>query len=192
MRTCLRWGFAILAAAALLVGTSEAKTFRWASQGDILTFDPDSQNESFNNLFNMHVYDSLVMYDKTFQVVPQLAVKWSNPEPTRWRFELRPNVKFHEGQPLTADDVVFSIKRAQAPTSLMKAYGAGIADVKKVNDLTVDIITTGPAPVLLRQLTDIRIMNKKWCEEHKVEQPQNYVAMRTGPVRSYSSRAKRT
>jgi peptide/nickel transport system substrate-binding protein len=167
---------ALLALAVAFAGSVEAKTLRWASQGDILTFDPDAQNEAFNNLFNMHVYESLVMYDKEFKVVPQLAVKWSNPEPTRWRFELRPNVKFHEGQPFTADDVVFSIKRVMSPNSLMKTYATGITDVKKVNDLTVDIITSGPTPVLLRQLVDVRIMNLKWCQEHKVEAVQNYLA----------------
>ena len=170
---------------------AECKTIRWASQGDILTFDPHSQNEGLNNTFSSYVYEALLTYDKQFKLEANLAVKWTQLEPTRWRFELRPNVKFHDGSAFTADDVVFSIERALAPTSNFKAYTQGIASAKKVNDLTVDIITQGPNPVLLRQLTEVRMMSKAWCEKHKVTQPQNYVqkeetyaarnAMGTGP-----------
>jgi peptide/nickel transport system substrate-binding protein len=162
---------------ALVIGAPlHAATFRWASQGDVLTVDPYAQNESFNNTFNSYVYESLVMYDKKFDVVPQLATKWEQVSPTQWRFHLRPNVKFQEGEPLTADDVVFSINRQNSKRSMMKAYLAGIAGAKKVDDLTVDIMTHGPAPVLLRQLTDVRIMSKAWCEKHNVVEVQDYLA----------------
>ncbi|HEX6138243.1 MAG TPA: ABC transporter substrate-binding protein [Casimicrobiaceae bacterium] len=165
------------AVAALLVAApSGAKTLRWASQGDVLTFDPFAQNESFNNTFNSYVYESLVMYDKKFNVVPQLATKWEQISPTQWRFHLRPNVKFHEGEALTADDVVFSIARQNSKRSMTKAYLAGVVEAKKVDPLTVDIITIGAAPVLLRQLTDVRIMSKAWCEKHNVVEVQDYLA----------------
>src|SRR5512142_2107747 len=118
---------------ALLLGAPlSAKTFRWASQGDVLTFDPFAQNESFNNTFNSYVYESLVQYDKKFDIVPQLATKWEQVSPTQWRFHLRPNVHFHEGEPLTADDVVFSINRQNSKRSMTKAYLAGVSEAKKV------------------------------------------------------------
>jgi peptide/nickel transport system substrate-binding protein len=167
---------AVLLGALVIGAPLHAATFRWASQGDVLTFDPYAQNESFNNTFNSYVYESLVMYDKKFDVVPQLATKWEQVSPTQWRFHLRPNVKFQEGEPLTADDVVFSINRQNSKRSMMKAYLAGIAGAKKVDDLTVDIMTDGPAPVLLRQLTDVRIMSKAWCEKHNVVEVQDYLA----------------
>jgi peptide/nickel transport system substrate-binding protein len=167
---------AVMLAALVLGAPAHAKTLRWASQGDVLTFDPFAQNESFNNTFNSYVYESLVMYDKKFNVVPQLATKWEEVSPTQWRFHLRPNVKFHEGEPFTADDVVFSIHRQNSKRSMTKAYLAGVVDAKKVDDLTVDIITSGPAPVLLRQLTDVRIMSKAWCEKHNVVEVQDYLA----------------
>ena len=90
------------------------------------------------------------------------------------RFKLRPNVKFHEGEPFTADDVVFSIQRALADTSNFKPYLAGVKEAKKVDDLTVDIITDGPAPVLVPQLTEVRIMSKSWCVKHNVTKPQDF------------------
>ena len=176
MRTGLKLCIAALFAASLLSAPAYAKTFRWASQGDVLTFDPDAQNESFNNTFSSYVYDALVQYDKKFEVVPMLAQKWEQMGPTQWRFHLRSGVKFHEGEPLTADDVVFSFKRQMSKKSMMKAYMSGIVDVKKVDDLTFDIITDGPAPVLLRQLTDVRIMSKAWCEKHNVVEVQDYLS----------------
>jgi peptide/nickel transport system substrate-binding protein len=176
MRPGLKIGFAAACAAVLLVAPCDAKTLRWASQGDVLTFDPFAQNESFNNTFNSYVYESLVMYDKKFEVVPQLATKWEQISPTQWRFHLRPNVKFQEGEPLTADDVVFSINRQNSKRSMTKAYLAGVGEAKKVDPLTVDILTIGPAPVLLRQLTDVRIMSKSWCEKHNVVEVQDYLA----------------
>ncbi|MGE5088007.1 MAG: ABC transporter substrate-binding protein, partial [Candidatus Levyibacteriota bacterium] len=165
-----------LLATMLAAAPGHAATFRWASQGDILTFDPYAQNESFNNTFNAYVYESLVQYDKKFNVVPQLAVKWEQVTPTQWRFHLRPNVKFQEGEPFTADDVVFSIHRQLSKRSMTKSYLVGVTDAKKVDDLTVDIMTDGPAPVLLRQLTDVRIMSKSWCEKHNVVDVQDYLA----------------
>ncbi len=85
---------AALLGALVVTAPIDAKTLRWASQGDVLTFDPYAQNESFNNTFNSYVYESLVQYDKKFDVVPQLATKWEEISPTQWRFHLRPNVKF--------------------------------------------------------------------------------------------------
>lgn len=168
------WVAAVLGAL-LIASPGYAKTFRWASQGDVLTFDPYAQNESFNNTFNSYVYESLVQYDKKFDVVPQLALKWEQMGPTQWRFHLRPSVKFQEGEPLTADDVVFSVNRQMSKRSMMKAYLSGIGEAKKVDDMTVDIMTTGPAPVLLRQLTDVRIMSRAWCEKHNVVEVQDYL-----------------
>ena len=47
----------------LVAAPIQAKTLRWASQGDVLTFDPYAQNESFNNTFNSYVFEALVQYD---------------------------------------------------------------------------------------------------------------------------------
>ena len=146
MRSLSNLGVAAAVGMLLVAAPIQAKTLRWASQGDVLTFDPYAQNESFNNTFNSYVYEALVQYDKKFEVVPQLATKWEQVSPTQWRFHLRPNVKFHEGEPLTADDVVFSINRQNSKRSMTKAYLAGVAEAKKVDELTVDILTSGPAP----------------------------------------------
>jgi peptide/nickel transport system substrate-binding protein len=174
---CMRRLFlSVLAAAALGAGPAlEAKTLRWASQGDILTFDPHAQNEGLNNTATGYVYEPLLTYNEKFELVPSLAKFWNRDGNLIWRFNLRKGVKFHDGTPFTADDVVFSIERAMAPTSNFKVYTTGIQGARKIDDHTVLIYTTVPNPVLLRQLTELRMMSKAWSEKNKVTLPQNYV-----------------
>lgn len=156
-------------------GNVDAKTLRWASQGDILTFDPHSQNEGLNNTANSYVYEPLITYNEKFQLVPALATSWSRDGNLIWKFNLRKGVKFHDGSPFTADDVVFSINRALQPTSNFKAYTSGIQGAKKIDDHTVLIYTNTPTPVLLNQLTELRMMSKAWSEKNKVTKPQDFV-----------------
>ena len=110
-----------------------------------------SQNESLNNTFSDYVYEGLVRYNKQFVPEPALATSWTRVSPTVWRFNLRKNVKFHDGTPMTADDVVFSFQRVLAPASNMKVYAQGVKEAKKIDDFTVEVVTDGPNPVLLRR-----------------------------------------
>ena len=164
------------AAIAVLVGTPTvfAKPFKWSSASDIPTMDIHSQNNALGNGVHAAIFDSLVYYDsKTFKAEPQLATAWREMSPTQMRFTLRSGVKFSDGSPLTADDVVFSINRAMAKTSNFAVYTQGIDKVVKVNDNTVDFIMKGPNPVLLGQLTELRIMSKAWAEKNKSVEPKD-------------------
>ncbi|MDP3825970.1 MAG: ABC transporter substrate-binding protein, partial [Polaromonas sp.] len=143
---------AAAAASFAVVPAVQAKTFKWSSASDIPTFDIHSQNNALGNGVHAAVYDSLVYYNsRTFKVEPQLATSWRDVSPTQVRFTLRSGVKFSDGTPLTADDVVFSLTRATAKTSNYAVYTQGIDKVVKVNDSTVDIMMKGPNPVLLNQ-----------------------------------------
>ncbi|KAG1379881.1 hypothetical protein G6F59_018019 [Rhizopus arrhizus] len=62
-----------------------------------------------------------------------------------------------------------------APTSNYKAYTTGIKEARKIDDLTIEIETSAPNPVLLRQLTNVFIMNKAWSEKNNIAKPQDYV-----------------
>jgi peptide/nickel transport system substrate-binding protein len=174
----MRANFALIALLVLAsaCGTAGAASFRWTSQGDILTLDPHAQNEGLTVTMLNQVYEALTRRDRDFKLAPELAVSWSNAAPAVWRFKLRPNVKFHDATPFTADDVVFSIERAMAPSSNFKSNVAGIKSVKRVDELTVEIATDGPNPVLLQQLATVRIMSKAWSIKNKVEKPQNFAA----------------
>ena len=115
--------FAALAATLLLAaGGAGSKTLRWGSQGDYQTADPHSQNELLTNLFSQQVHDTLVMRDKELRIVAGLALSWSQPAPLVWRFNLRRGVRFHDGSPFTADDVVFSFERASHANSQIRQY----------------------------------------------------------------------
>lgn len=153
-----------------------AATLRWGAQNDILTLDPHSQNHATTHSLLQHTYEGLVRYTKDFQIEPCLATSWQQVSPVQWRFNLRKGVKFHDGAPFTADDVVFSYGRIIQPQGTNQIYVSGVKEVKKIDDYTVDMILTGPNPVLLRLLVDFRIMNKAWSAKNKSENVQNYVA----------------
>ncbi|MGA0570254.1 ABC transporter substrate-binding protein [Variovorax sp. VNK109] len=161
-------------AAVVAVPAVQAKTFKWSSASDIPTFDIHSQNNALGNGVHAAVYDSLVYYNsQTFKPEPQLATAWREMSPTQVRFTLRSGVKFSDGTAFTADDVVYSITRAMAKTSNYTVYTQGIDRVVKVNDTTVDFIMKGPNPVLLNQLTELRIMSKAWAEKNKSVEPKD-------------------
>jgi peptide/nickel transport system substrate-binding protein len=167
---------ALTAATALIAVPAQAATLRWAAQNDVITLDPHSQNHATTNGIMQHVYEGLVRYDKDFKIQPSLATSWQNITPTQVRFILRKNVKFHDGSPFTADDVVFSFGRIMQPQGTMQIYVSGVKEVKKVDDFTVDLVLAGPNPVLLKNLVDFRIMSRIWAAKNKAENTQDYKA----------------
>jgi peptide/nickel transport system substrate-binding protein len=180
-------------AAVLAAPGLHAKTFRWASAGEISTWDIHSQNNALQNSIHASVYESLVFYDsRTFKIQPQLATAWTQVNPSQTRFTLRQGVKFHDGTDFTADDAVYSLERAMMKTSNYGPYVAGFDRIVKVNANTIDIFTKGPNPVLLNQLTELRMMSKAWAEKNNSVEPKdikdnsketfaNRNAMGTGP-----------
>jgi peptide/nickel transport system substrate-binding protein len=163
--------FAILVLASFPVN---AVTLRWAAQNDILTLDPHSQNHATTNSIIQHTYEGLVRYSVDYKIEPCLAVSWKQISDTHFRFNLRKGVKFHDGSPFTADDVVFSFGRIKQPQGTNQVYVSGITEVKKIDDSTVDLILSGPTPILLRNIIDFRIMSKAWSEKHDSQNIQDY------------------
>ena len=157
-----------------LLQAAHSQTLRWSSQGDPQTMDPHSQNESLTNSVNGQVYERLTTRDKALAVVPGLATGWQQLSPTLWRFKLRPNVKFHDGSPFTADDVVYSIQRAKEPTSTISNYANAVGTPKKIDDLTVEFELPKVNPIFLQHLDTLFVMSKSWSETHKVTKPLNF------------------
>ena len=162
--------------AALSLGTAQAQTLRWASQGDLQTLDPVSRNESLTNSLNGQVYEYLTGRDKNLGIVPALATEWQQTGPLQWRMKLRPNVKFHDGTPFTADDVVFSVKRATDKGSDIKAYATAMGEPKKIDTLTVEFNLAQVNPIFLEHANSVFIMSKAWCEKNNVLKPQDFNA----------------
>ena len=100
---------------------SFAKTIKWSMQGDSLTLDPHAQNEGPTTMVSRQIYEALVTRGLDMSIGPQLAESWEATTPKTWKFNLRKDVKFSDGTPMTSEDVVFSILRAQQRTSDFKA-----------------------------------------------------------------------
>jgi peptide/nickel transport system substrate-binding protein len=171
------------------VGLAQAQTVRIGNQGDALSMDPHSLNESLQLSVTGNVYEPLVARDRNLAVIPGLATAWKQTSPTVWRFTLRKGVQFHDGKPFTADDVLFSIARAAGDGSDMKSYVNDIKDVRKVDSHTVDIETKAPFPILPDVLTYLYMMSKQWSEENQATRP---VDRRKGIENAASFRANGT
>src|ERR1700676_2967442 len=150
---------------------ASSQTLRYANQGDLKSLDPYTLNETTTHAHLGQVYEGLVTRDKDLKTVPALAESWETPEPTRWRFHLRKNVKFHNGDPFTADDVIFSAGRVRANGSNFLTNVPADAKFVKVDDYTVDVLLSSPNPILISQWDSWYIMDKKWCEEHNAVAP---------------------
>jgi len=174
---------AFISIAALAISPASAQILRYANQGELKSLDPYTLRETTTIAHHAHVYEGLVARDKQLKIVPALAESWETPEPTRWRFHLRHNVKFHNGDPFTADDVVFSADRVRATGSNFTTVVPSDTKVVKVDDYTVDFITASPNPILITQWDGWYIMDKKWCEANNAVAPTPVAA--TSP--SYAS-----
>ena len=168
----------LLAAAAAvgalaMSGPAAAKTLRIGAQADAGTMDPHAQNIQTTISVLSMMYEALVTRDKSLAKAPQLATGWEILGPNEWRFTLRPGVEFHDGAKFGADDVAMSIARAQADTSQFKGFVANIAETRIVDDLTIDVVTREPDPVLLDKLGYVFIMDRGWAEAHDVRRPQD-------------------
>jgi len=162
--------------AALAIGAATAAPLRWAAQNDILTLDPHSQDHNTSNAIGTHIYEGLTRLSQNYRPEPSLATKWTYLSQTQVRFDLRRGVKFHDGSPFTADDVVFSFGRITQPQGTKQTYVSGIKEVKKIDDHTVDLILEAPTPMLLQNIISFPIMSKAWSEKNKATNTQDYKA----------------
>jgi peptide/nickel transport system substrate-binding protein len=166
---------AAVAAIALAAGAVDARSLKWARTADSLTLDPHAQNEGPTHNLMHQIYEPLLIRDAAGKIIPTLALSWKvTSDPKVWEFKLRQGVKFHNGNPFTADDVVFSLKRAQQPTSDMKGLLISIEDVVKIDDHTVHVKTKGPNPLLPNSLTNLFMMDKEWSDQNNTITVQDY------------------
>jgi peptide/nickel transport system substrate-binding protein len=170
---------------------AEAKTFKWANSGDVSSMDPYARQETFLLTFTQNIYDPLIRRDKDLKLEPALATKWGQSDPTTWFFDIRPDVKFHDGSTLTADDVVFSLNRAMGPGSNLGSNFVSVKEIKKDGDMRVVVTTKYPDPLLADKWAAIVIMSKAWAEKNNAvnaaemtKNEENFAtrnAMGTGP-----------
>ena len=125
------------------------------------SIDPHYHNLGPNNALADHLYETLILQDENQQLLPGLAVSWKAVDDLTWEFKLREGVTFHDGNPLTADDVVFTFERApnvpNSPSSFA-TYIKGKTAVK-IDDLTVHIKTETPYPLMPSDVSTVPIVS---------------------------------
>lgn len=166
----------LLAASLLAAGCGGGKPAEQAKRDSItiaIPNEPSTMDVQFPDDGNMrlvteNVVEGLLAMDgKTLKPVPALATEYKNTNPTTWNVKLRQNVKYHNGSPFNADDVVFSYKRIMDPNfkSDIVGFFKSIKDVKKINDYELEFITEGADPSFPTRLTLLKILDKETIEK---------------------------
>jgi peptide/nickel transport system substrate-binding protein len=164
---------AVLATASAGSAAGE-NVLRWASAGGVLTWDPHAIDETPSLVGFRQVYESLVTIDADLVPRPALAVSWRPINPTAWTLELRKGVTFHDGTPLSAEDVVFSLERARGEATALRSYTSSIASVKAIDDDTVEITTKHPDMILPVNLRQVAILSKVWAKRQGIAAAKPY------------------
>jgi peptide/nickel transport system substrate-binding protein len=174
-----------------LLSPSHAQTVRWSARGDVGSMDPFAFNEGLTNNVNGHIYEQLARVGRDQKIEPSLATGWTTINELTWRFKIRRGVKFHDGSLLTAEDVVFSIERAQQASSQQAFFARKLGKPVRIDDETVELRLPAPNPLLLDHQLNVGIMSRAWCLAHGVERVPSFVdreetyssrnAMGTGP-----------
>ena len=149
-----------------LTPSANAAEFKWAGQGEAQTLDPHATTEFQTMALIGNIYEPLVRRDKDLKLEPALATSWQVVSPTVWRFNLRKDVTFHDGTPFTADDVLATFERSRSPGADAKTKVQSVAEIKKIDDHTIDVVTNKPTPILLSEFSDWFMTSKAWCEKN--------------------------
>ncbi len=183
-----------LCAAALLAlqlasaGAADARRIVIASRGDVVSLDPYALDESLQLDVASNIYEPLVARGADRRLTGALALRWEPAGPRTWRFHLRRNVRFHDGSPFTADDVVFSLERSRSPGTDIANIVAPIRAVRAAGPYTVDIELHAPSPAFPESLPYWLIMSRAWSMKHGAATVREgrYAALHangTGPFR---------
>jgi len=166
---------ALLAAGALALLPARADTVRWGASSELTSLDPHAFFSGPNMALLHQIYETLVLRAPDASLAPALALSWRMlPEdPSVWEFKLRPGVKFHDGSPLTAEDVVFSLERASGQFSQTRSVLASVDSMRAVDALTVHIRTKGPNAIFPQNLGHIFIMSLPWSRANNAETTQD-------------------
>lgn len=148
-------------------GGGSGGTLTVAQSSDILTMDPAMHRSRITQTVIRNVFEALVNQDENLKPVPELATEWEQVDPTTWRFELRKDVTFHNGEPFNAEAVKYSIERVldDAQKSPRASMLSQVESVTAEDEDTVVIKTKAPSPTLLASLSVNEIVPPKYVEE---------------------------
>jgi len=130
------------------------------------SLDPQVQWNPDSYYVYRNIFDNLVTRDDKGEIIPQVATAWKQVSDTEIEFDLRSDIAFHDGSKLTADDVVYSVKRITDPKFASPQLGQfdKITDAIALSPTKVKLVTAGPYPALLAQLVKLSIVPKAVVE----------------------------
>jgi peptide/nickel transport system substrate-binding protein len=156
----------------LFAAAAQSAEFTWASTTDPQTMDPHAVNSTPVLGFLNNVYEGLVRRGKDMGLEPSLASRWEPMDGgAGWRFHLRDGVRFHDGAEFTAEDVLFSWRRASSTDSDTASWFAPVADMRAPDPYTVEILTTAPNPIFPDSIANWMIMDSGWAAANGAETP---------------------
>lgn len=135
--------------------------------GDVVTLDPHGIQSTVTNLIKVNIFENLVKQEADGSIVPELAESWEQTDDTTYVFKLREDVKFSNGDPMTAEDVVYSLARsASSPSTSALAGMIDYENCSVVDEYTVELKTLQPyAPILAHLAQEcIAIVSKSVTE----------------------------
>src|SRR5919206_4849206 len=151
-------GLLALALVAALVWSADAQkrggTLTIVRPTDPVSLEPNLETTAPGAWVYFNMLEGLLTLDDKMQVKPLLATSYEVMSPTKVRFKLRPNVKFHDGTPFNAAAVKFTFDRALkgTPPGRWVSLAGPLEGAEVVNDLTVDINTKEPFGPVLRSM----------------------------------------
>jgi peptide/nickel transport system substrate-binding protein len=181
-----RWILATVACIALC-GSAAAADLKIGVASEVTTLDPHFFHLTPNTEIDKLIYSGLITQDANLKVVPDLAASWRTTDVTHWEFKLRPGVKWQDGSPFTADDVVFSYQRARnvpnSPGSFLQ-FLKHVKTTTATDDHTVVVETDQPDPILLNEILNVWIVSRKNAENATTaDYNSRKAAVGTGPYR---------
>ncbi|CAN5715088.1 ABC transporter substrate-binding protein [soil metagenome] len=158
----------LFVALAFVLGAAQAQTLT-VGQGEPVTLDPHGQNDQPSARVRVQIYETLVEQTPDLDLVPWLAESWEQVDDLTWHFHIREGVTFHNGDPLTAHDVVYSFERLRSPEQASpSAFIVGFLDtIEAIDDMTVEMTTKYIFAPLLAHLSHnaTSIVNQRVVEE---------------------------
>src|SRR5260221_3657516 len=168
-----------------VTGTVQAQTtLRVVNHSDLKILDPIWTTAYIVRNHGYMIYDSLFANDGNLEVKPQMVDKWTtSTDQLNWTFTLRDGLEFHDGTPVTAEDVVPSLKRWAVRDPVGQVLWTKVAEVKALDPKTFQIQLKAPTGIMLMALGrpsgNPFIMPKRVAETDPFKQIEDYTG--SGP-----------
>ena len=161
------------ASAASGTSSNDSTTLTLAINADILTTDPQALNNGTTTSVLYNVFSNLVKYDDAGEIVMDLAESYELLEDqVTWEFKIREDAVFHDGTPVTAEDVAWSLTRVMTDESSSDYMNfSPLAEAVAVDDYTVHVVSKDPYPIMLQLLCKggAAVLPKAYFEENGEE-----------------------